>query len=141
VTVHARRAGQATDVAGALGAVPGPWPPARGSWDLLVNTTPLGGPAARDESPLPDGPFDGTLVYDLTYGAGESRLIEDARRAGCRTLDGLPMLVAQAERQFAWWTGVPAPPGVMRAAAERRLRGSAAVGSPHGGTQTREFQS
>ena len=73
----------------------------------------------RDESPLPGGPFKGRLVYDLTYGSGESRLLREARAAGCRTLDGLLMLVAQAERQFEWWTGHVAPPGVM----ERAVRG------------------
>jgi shikimate 5-dehydrogenase len=52
-------------------------------------------------------------VYDLTYGAAESALIRDARDMGCRTLDGLPMLVAQAERQFEWWTGQRPMPGVM----------------------------
>jgi shikimate 5-dehydrogenase len=31
------------------------------------------------------------------------------------------MLVAQAEAQFAWWTGEPPPAGVMREAALRRL--------------------
>jgi 3-dehydroquinate dehydratase / shikimate dehydrogenase len=114
VTVHARRIGQAHEVATSLGADAGAWPPPRDSWDLLVNCTPLGGAALRDESPLPDGPFDGDLVYDLTYGAGDSRLVRDARAAGCATLDGLPMLVAQAERQFEWWTGVRPVPGVMR---------------------------
>jgi shikimate 5-dehydrogenase len=68
----------------------------------------------RDESPLPGGPFGGALVYDVTYGVGESRLLREARAAGCRTLDGLPMLVAQAERQFEWWIGRPPQPGVMR---------------------------
>ena len=68
----------------------------------------------RDESPLPGGPFTGELVYDVTYGVGESRLLREAREAGCRTLDGLPMLVAQAERQFQWWIGRPPQPGVMR---------------------------
>ena len=120
VSVHARRDTQAAEVAHAMGAVSAAWPPAPGSWDLLVNTTPLGGANARDQSPLPHGPFDGRLVYDLTYGPGVSRLLADASAAGCRTLDGLPMLVAQAERQFEWWTGVMPQPGVMRAALERR---------------------
>jgi len=124
VTVHARRAGQAADVAAATGVSSGVWPPPPGSWDLLVNTTPLGGTTRRDESPLPGGPFGGRLVYDLTYGAGESRLLREARAAGCRTLDGLPMLVAQAERQFAWWTGRRPRDGVMRAAAESAGRAS-----------------
>jgi 3-dehydroquinate dehydratase/shikimate dehydrogenase len=121
VTVHARRREQADDVAAGCGAAPGAWPPPAGSWDLLVNSTPLGGPNARDESPLPNGPFDGRLVYDLTYGDEESPLLREARAAGCLTLDGLPMLVAQAEQQFEWWTGTRPQPGVMKAAAYRRM--------------------
>jgi len=121
VTVHARRAAQARELASALGCVVGPWPPAAGSWDLLVNTTPLGGANRRDVSPLPGGPFGGRLVYDLTYGAGESMLLAEARRAGCRVLDGLPMLVAQAERQFEWWTGRRPRAGLMESAAREAL--------------------
>ena len=121
VTVHARRPEQAREVADTFAARVGNVTPAPGSWDVLVNCTPLGGAAAREESPLPVGPFDGRLVYDLTYGPAESRLVRDARAAGCATLDGLPMLVAQAERQFAWWTGQQAPEGVMRAAVMRSV--------------------
>jgi shikimate dehydrogenase len=47
--------------------------------------------------------------------------VRDARRAGCLVLDGVAMLVAQAERQFEWWTGRRADPGVMLAAARREL--------------------
>jgi 3-dehydroquinate dehydratase/shikimate dehydrogenase len=129
VTVHARRGEQARDVADALGAAAGTWPPPPGSWDLLVNSTPLGGATHRDESPLPGGPFDGRLVYDLTYGPGESPLLREARAAGCETLDGLTMLVAQAERQFEWWTGQRPAPGVMQAAAERRVLESSGAAS------------
>jgi 3-dehydroquinate dehydratase/shikimate dehydrogenase len=118
VTLHARREEQAAAVAADTHVTAGGWPPAP-DWDLLVNSTPLGGTVHRDESPLPGGPFTGRLVYDLTYGSGESRLLREARAAGCRTLDGLLMLVAQAERQFEWWTGHTAPPGVM----ERAVRG------------------
>jgi 3-dehydroquinate dehydratase/shikimate dehydrogenase len=113
VTVHTRRREQAAAVTGSLGAEVGAWPIPEG-WDLLVNCTPLGSPTRRDESPLPGGPFTGQLVYDVTYGEGESRLLREAREAGCRTLDGLAMLIAQAERQFEWWTGQPPVPGVMR---------------------------
>jgi shikimate 5-dehydrogenase len=131
VTVHARRREQAAEVTGSLGAAIGPWPPARRSWDLLVNCTPLGGAGLRDQSPLPGGPFDGRLVYDLTYGTGESLLVREARAAGCVALDGLPMLVAQAERQFEWWTGRRPVTGVMRAAAHRRLgMADAGAGAP-----------
>jgi shikimate dehydrogenase len=131
VSVHTRRREQAEAVIGSSWfgrtetgpRVPevGAWPVPAG-WDLLVNCTPLGSPTRRDESPLPGGPFGGRLVYDLTYGAGESRLIREARESGCRTLDGLAMLIAQAERQFEWWTGQPPAPGVMRNAIERSMQ-------------------
>jgi shikimate dehydrogenase len=119
VTVHARREQQAAAVAAgfSLRVGVGPWPPAPGSWDLLVNCTPLGGAADREASPLPGGPFTGRVVYDLTYGRGDSRLVREARAAGCMAIDGLPMLIAQAERQFEWWTGQRPPAGVMEKAA------------------------
>ena len=119
VTVHARRPEQAAEVAAACGAEAGVWPPAAGSWDLLVNCTPVGGPSSRDRSPLPGGRFGGTLVYDLTYGASESPLLRDARAAGCLTLDGRPMLLGQAARRFEWWTGQRPAAGVMEEAAVR----------------------
>jgi 3-dehydroquinate dehydratase/shikimate dehydrogenase len=119
-TLHARRVEQAEEVASACGANVGTWPPPPASWDLLVNCTPLGGPTLRNQSPLPDGPFLGRLVYDLTYGDSETPLLRDARKAGCLTLNGLPMLVAQAERQFEWWTGMRPAQGVMKDAATSR---------------------
>jgi 3-dehydroquinate dehydratase/shikimate dehydrogenase len=127
VTVHARRPEQAREVAAATGAGAGAWPPPPGSWDVLVNCTPLGGAGRRTDSPLPGGPFTGPVVYDLTYGSGRSRLLSEAAAAGCVTLDGLPMLVAQAERQFEWWTGQRPQRGVMAEAVRRHLSGSTAA--------------
>jgi 3-dehydroquinate dehydratase / shikimate dehydrogenase len=124
VTVHTRRPEQAQEAIGSPGrheAEVGAWP-VPGGWDLLVNCTPLGSSTMREESPLPGGPFGGRLVYDLTYSAGESRLLREAREAGCRTLDGLPMLVAQAERQFEWWIGQRPVEGAMREAIARSVR-------------------
>ncbi len=134
VTVHARRPEQAGEVTAALGASAGTWPVPPDSWDLLVNCTPLGGPSLRDESPLPGGPFGGRLVYDLTYGPGESPLVRAAREAGCLTLDGLPMLVAQAQRQFEWWTGrAPAAGGMEQAIQKRRAAADPVPGTPAAG--------
>jgi len=121
VTVYARRPEQAQQLAQELDATAGEWPPATGSWDLLVNCTPLGGAGKRDESPLASELVVGPLVYDLTYGAGPSRLLRDGKAAGALTIDGLPMLIAQAERQFEWWTGRKPEPGVMAAAIQRKL--------------------
>jgi 3-dehydroquinate dehydratase / shikimate dehydrogenase len=101
--VCARRPEQAQELE-PLGATVGTWPPPPGSWDVLVNCTPLGGTAAPNASPLPGGPFDGSLVYDLIYRPPDTPLLAEARAAGCATLNGWPMLQAQARRQFDWWT-------------------------------------
>jgi 3-dehydroquinate dehydratase/shikimate dehydrogenase len=122
VTLSARRDAQAREVAAFTGASVGSWPPAPASWDLLVNATPIGTAPAVDESPVPDGfTFDGELVYDLVYNPSRTRLLNDAARAGCRTIGGLEMLVAQAQAQFEWWTGERPDADVMRAAAVERL--------------------
>lgn len=131
VTVCARRPARAAGVATvAPGTVAAPMPPQPGSWDLLVNTTPVGTWPAVERSPLPDGPFDGRLVYDLVYNPRETRLLADAKRAGCGTIGGLDMLVAQAVRQFAWWTGETPSADLFRQAAEEELDRRARRSSP-----------
>jgi 3-dehydroquinate dehydratase/shikimate dehydrogenase len=122
VSVYARRPEQAQQLAQSFEVSAGKWPPAAGSWDVLVNCTPLGGAGQRDESPLPREGVTGPLVYDLTYApGGPSPLLRDAKAAGALTIDGLPMLVAQAERQFEWWTGQKPEPGVMADAIRRKM--------------------
>jgi shikimate 5-dehydrogenase len=122
VTISARRADQAQQVAALTGAAVGEWPPPPGTWDLLVNATSAGTAAAAGLSPLPDDyRFDGRVVYDLIYSPPVTRLLADAARAGCRTIGGLDMLVAQALAQFEWWTGRRPAERVMRDAALARL--------------------
>ncbi len=122
VTVAARREDQARAVAALSGADVGTWPPSPGSWDVLVNATPVGTAPGIDESPLPVGhPLDGALVYDLVYNPPVTRLLADAERARCRTIGGLDMLVAQAQAQFEWWTEQRPAARVMRYAATARL--------------------
>ena len=122
VTIAARRADQALEVAALTGATAGEWPPPPGRWDVLGNATPVGTRPAVDESPVPPGfALDGRLVYDLVYNPPVTRLLADAARAGCRTVGGLDMLVAQAQAQFEWWTDRRAADRVMRDAALARL--------------------
>ena len=74
-----------------------------------------------DETPIPADLLTGRLVYDLVYNPMTTRLLRDAASAGCETIGGLEMLVAQAHEQFRWWTGTRPAAGVMRAAALKRL--------------------
>lgn len=121
VTFVARRREQADEIARMIGASTARWPPAAGSWDLLVNATPVGTAPNVDDTPLPNGRFTGRLVYDLVYNPPETRLLRDAAGAGCRTIGGLDMLIAQAQQQFEWWTGMRVADRVMRQAAMRAL--------------------
>ena len=121
VTISARQAERAETVASLVGGTTCAFPPEAGSWDLLVNTTPLGTYPTVDSTPVSAAALDGTLVYDLVYNPPVTRLLSDAEAAGCQVVGGLGMLVAQAERQFAWWTGTPPAPNLFRAAAERQL--------------------
>ena len=57
------------------------------------------------------------LVYDLIYNPEQTALLQAAQAAGCETLGGLAMLVAQAAEQFRLWTGRDAPLEVMWRAA------------------------
>ena len=67
-------------------------------YDLVVNATPV--------APLTQEQLSGARwVYDLVYNPIETKLLYDAHEAGCQTLGGLEMLVAQAKFQFELWTG------------------------------------
>lgn len=125
VTVHARRALDARALADRFSDVAaGPWPVPDGSWDLLVNCTPVGMTPDIGASPVAatelSGP-PGRTVYDLVYNPLETQLLKEARRAGLTTIGGLDMLVEQARDQFFLWTGIRPDAGVMREAALARL--------------------
>jgi 3-dehydroquinate dehydratase / shikimate dehydrogenase len=121
VTVCGRRLSEAEHVARLAGGTPAHWPVEPGSWELLVNATPVGMFPHINDTPLPGGPFDRGVVCDLVYNPPTTRLLRDARAAGCTVIGGLEMLVAQAQGQFEWWTGTRASASVMREAALARL--------------------
>jgi shikimate dehydrogenase len=72
---------------------------------LVVNTTSLG-MVGKQELRVPlDGLQPGTVVSDLVYTPLETRLLRVAREQGCRTVDGLGMLLHQAVPGFERWFG------------------------------------
>ena len=73
-------------------------------YDLVVNTTPLGSGAHIDQSPVTAEQLYGVrCVYDLIYNPADTRFLYEGRKAGCDTIGGLEMLVAQAQIQFSLW--------------------------------------
>jgi len=53
------------------------------------------------------------LAYDLAYASTLTPFLAQAKSAGCRILDGKPMLVEQAALAFEWWLEKSAPRGAM----------------------------
>jgi len=88
------------------------------SAELLVNCTPAGMWPNIEAMPLPETlnlpPH--LLVYDLVYRPRQTRFLTKAAKAGCRTQDGLAMLVRQGASAFEIWTGLSAPVDTMRQA-------------------------
>lgn len=73
---------------------------AREALPLIVNTSSRG---MKGEHPITatlaaQGP--GTVVNDIVYNPLETRLLETARGRGCKTIDGLGMLLHQARPAF-----------------------------------------
>ena len=105
VTVFARDPRKGEPLAGASFA----------GYDVVVNATPA--------CPVVAEQLAGAgLVYDLIYNPIETDLLKMARAAGCQTLGGLPMLAAQARRQFELWTGKTPSPKLMYDSAAAALR-------------------
>ena len=76
-------------------------------FDVVINATPLGSGDYINESPATAKQLSGAgCIYDLVYNPIETRLLREAREAGCETLGGLDMLVSQAKLQFELWTGI-----------------------------------
>jgi len=95
---------------------------------VFINCTPLGMHPNVDATPIPDadqlrnwGP--GTVVFDTIYNPLTTKLLREARAAGCVTINGGEMFVRQAATQFSLWTLADAPLDTFRSVLLDRLTG------------------
>jgi shikimate dehydrogenase len=121
VICYGRDLAKAEALSAAVGVGAGLRPVPPGSWDVLVNATPIGTHPDTAQSPFPESDYGGGVAYDLVYNPPRTRFLRDASACGCRTIGGLEMLVAQARRQIELWTGLRPDPEPMRKAAESTL--------------------
>lgn len=93
--------------------------------DLLVNATSIGlFPDVDARVPVDVATLrPGLIVCDVIPNPPRTRLVRDAEARGCRTLDGLGMLVNQGVIGIRHWTGRDANPAVMRRALEEVFGG------------------
>ena len=90
--------------------------------------------AAEDPGRRPDRPASRSTARSCSTWSTprpRRRCSRDARAAGCLTIGGLEMLVAQAERQFELWTGQRPPAGLFEA--QRRHGARRVDHRQHGG--------
>ncbi len=82
--------------------------------DVLLNATPVGMHPHTGESPV-DARFLSRFewVVDTIYNPLETRLLLEARAAGCGVVNGLSMFVRQGAEQIRTWTGLDPPIELM----------------------------
>ncbi|MDF1557005.1 MAG: shikimate dehydrogenase [ANME-2 cluster archaeon] len=81
---------------------------------IIINTTSVGmHPDTGQTLITSDMMHSGQVIFDLVYNPLQTRLLEEAKKAGAITIDGVKMLVHQGARSFRIWTGVEPPPNVM----------------------------
>jgi shikimate dehydrogenase len=76
--------------------------------DIIINATPAG-MTGHGEGPLIDAGsaiHDRHCCFDFVYQQRETSFLKTARRGGAKTVEGLALLVAQAQAAFKVWTGV-----------------------------------
>ncbi len=90
--------------------------------DILINCSPVGMKPNTNETPFLARDLKREMVvFDAVYNPLETRLLREAKAAGCKIIPGSELFVNQAARQFELWTGKTAPIGVMRKALMAKL--------------------
>lgn len=82
--------------------------------DVLLNMSGIGMAPHLGESPMKVPSFQARqLCYDAVYDPEKTQFLLDAEAAGCKTLNGLGMVIYQGLEQIRIWTGVDAPAQIM----------------------------
>lgn len=78
---------------------------------ILVNGTSVGMAPNTDRTIITDTSMfhKDLFVFDVIYNPQETRLLREAKEAGCRTANGMYMLLYQGAASFELWTGEKMP--------------------------------
>lgn len=78
---------------------------------ILINATSVGMAPNVDTSIITDTSLfrPDLIVSDVIYNPQETKLLREAREAGCRTFNGMYMLLYQGAEAFKLWTGEEMP--------------------------------
>ena len=85
--------------------------------DILSNATRVGMAPYEDQSNITDLSWfrPDLVVTDVVYAPPEAKMLREARAAGCKTCDGLGMLLCQGAEAFRLYSGLEMPVEEIRA--------------------------
>ena len=85
--------------------------------DILSNATRVGMAPYEDQSNITDGSWyrPDLVVTDVVYAPPETKMLREARAAGCKTCDGLGVLLCQGAGAFRLYRGLEMPVEEIRA--------------------------
>jgi shikimate dehydrogenase len=90
--------------------------------DILINSTAVGmAPKTSETIVTSDMMHSELVVFDIVYNPVDTMLLQEAKKAGAKTIDGVMMLVFQGAEAFKIWTGSTPPLDVMEKAVRERL--------------------
>lgn len=70
-------------------------------FDIVIQTTSVGMNPEHGKTPVPGFNFKNVkIAYDLIYSPKETKFLREAKKAGCKIINGKAMLEAQAKEQF-----------------------------------------
>lgn len=78
---------------------------------ILTNATNVGMAPEVNACPIPDADllYPELIVSDIIYNPRKTKLLQMAESAGCRTFNGMYMLLYQGAASFECWTGMEMP--------------------------------
>lgn len=78
---------------------------------IFVNATGMGMKPLEGQTYIPDKSFfrPDLIVTDVVYSPRETEMLRMAKEVGCKTMNGLGMMLFQGSAAFELWTGEPMP--------------------------------
>lgn len=83
---------------------------------LFANATGMGMKPLEGQTYIPDKSFfrEDLIVTDVVYFPRETEMLRMAKEVGCKTMNGLGMMLFQGSAAFELWTGQPMPIEYMK---------------------------
>jgi shikimate dehydrogenase len=83
---------------------------------VFTNATGMGMKPLEGQTYIPDKSFfrPELIVVDIVYSPAETAMLKMAKEVGCKTMNGLGMMLFQGAAAFEMWTGQPMPIEYMK---------------------------